>query len=262
MTGYEKLAFFLVGTPLHGPADWLRRLKSWPSRKAHPELSELYAEDGRMNQVLRRATSPTGNCVDVGCHLGVFLNDILKVAPRGKHYAVEPVEAKAQLLQKKYPQVTVVQAALSDATGTTTFFVNDRETAYSGLAPRNKVGHVESVTVKTVRLDELVDASRKIDLIKIDVNGADLMVLRGATALLKRDRPVVMLECTQEGLDNFGTDLDDILDVLQSVDYRPYTLKSWLSGGPPLSAAQMKSAMQYPFQAFNFVLDAFDKTGR
>ena len=44
--------------------------------------------------------------------------------------------------------------------------------------------------------------------------GAESMVLRGALELLRRDRPAVLLECTQGGLDDYGVNSDDVYDFL------------------------------------------------
>ena len=60
-----------------------------------------------MASVLRRDS----NCIDVGAHAGSMLQRMLRVAPQGRHIAIEPIPELAQRLRVKYPMVTVHEAA-------------------------------------------------------------------------------------------------------------------------------------------------------
>jgi len=100
----------------------------------------------------------------------------------------------------------------------------------------------------------VIPADAHIGFIKIDVNGAESMVLRGALELLRRDRPAVLLECTQGGLDDYGVAPNDVFDFLVGpAGYKVQLLKDY-PHGPALDAAGFRTSMQYPFQAFNFAV--------
>jgi FkbM family methyltransferase len=194
------------------------------------------------------------NCIDIGCHIGSFLQELTTIAPRGHHYAVEPVPQKAARLREKFPAVTVLEVALGETNGTAEFFINQAQTSYSGLKKRDVPGALQAVQVQCRRLDGVIPADARIGFIKIDVNGAESMVLRGALELLERDRPAVLLECTQGGLDDYGVRSDDVYDFLVGpAGYRVQLLKDF-PDGPVLDAAGFRQSMQYPFQAFNFAV--------
>lgn len=125
MRPYERIAAHLIGTPLQKPAEWLRWLKGAPGRRAHPELAEIHAEERRIDAVMRRIIQADTHCIDIGCHLGTYLQKIVTLAPRAQHLAFEPVPQKALWLRRKFPRVSVQQAALTDSTGTADFFVHE-----------------------------------------------------------------------------------------------------------------------------------------
>ncbi|HEX2540224.1 MAG TPA: FkbM family methyltransferase [Caldimonas sp.] len=257
MTLYETIASRLVGTPLQAPAEWLRWLKGAPSRLRHPELGELYVEDRRLDEVMRRAIRPATNCVDVGCHLGTYLHKFVTLAPNGTHRAFEPVAHKAEWLRRKFPTVTVMQMALGEATGTAEYFVYEDQTAYSGLAKSKEPGVTpEARQIECRRLDDVVPQDAQVGFLKVDVNGGELGVLRGGRRVLMQDRPLVLLGCTQGGLTDYGLDSAQVHAFLvDEVGYRIYLPKDHLAGGEPLSAARFHETMQYPFQAFNYIVE-------
>ncbi len=252
MSIYENLAARLIGTPLQRPAESLRRLMGAADRRAHPELAELHREGERTQQLVRRVIRPDMGCIDIGCHIGAFLQTLTTLAPAGRHHAFEPVPHKAAWLRRKFPGVTVHQIALGETNGTAEFFVDAARSSMSGFHTA-AAGAAQALQVPCRRLDDAVAPDAAIGFIKLDVNGAELLVLRGAERLLLRDRPFVLLECTPGGLANHGIDSDDVIGFLQSrVGYRLYLLKDYLGGGPALDAAGLRASMTYPFQAFNF----------
>ena len=254
MSMYERIASKLIGTPLQRPAEWLRNLKGARFRRSHPELAEWFAEGGRTDEAVRRVVGPSTNCIDVGCHIGSFLQRIVTMAPQGRHFAVEPVPQKAQALRERFPGVTVLDVALGDRDGEAEFFMHAAQTSYSGLKARAVPGKVESFPVRVRRLDDLIPADVPIGFVKIDVNGGELLALRGAEGLLRRESPFVLLECTRGGLDDYGVDSDEVHDLLEGIGYRILLLKDYLSGGAPLTAERFRKSMEYPFEAFNYAV--------
>jgi len=80
------------------------------------DQNQLY--DLQTMEIMRRSLAPHSNCVDVRCHSGVMLDELLKFAPRGEHYAFEPLPDFFAGLVSKYgtmPNVHLFDAALSDA---------------------------------------------------------------------------------------------------------------------------------------------------
>ena len=255
MSLYEFVAARLIGTRLQRPAEWLRQVRGARFRREHPELIEWFLEGGRTDAYVRRVVAPDTNAIDIGCHIGSFLQTLVTLAPHGHHHAFEPVAHKAAWLRRKFPNVAVHAVALSDATGAAEFHVNMQQSSYSGLKPRGPEGRFERVEVPCRMLDDEMAGQPRIGFVKIDVNGAESRVLRGARAFLRRDRPCLLLECTRSGLDDYGVPSDEVHALLtQECGYRVHLLKDWLEGGPALDAAGFAASMIYPFQAFNYAV--------
>jgi FkbM family methyltransferase len=249
---FHDLRYELIGTPLERPVKRLRAVFRSLRKLRHPELNEIYLEDERVDAVFARVLTPDANCLDIGCHFGSVLSELIRLAPNGTHVAFEAIPEKVNFLRRKFPGVLVHAMALSDTAGVSTFFVNEKRTGYSGLA-RHGGGTFREISVRCRRLDEMADDLPRIAFIKIDVEGAELFVLRGAKKLLERDRPTILFECSPSGPPAFGYGPGDLFDLLTECDYDIYLPKDFLDGGAPIERSRFEAALVYPFQAFNWV---------
>jgi FkbM family methyltransferase len=195
---------------------WARQLRTAQARRDRRDNLNFKA-------ILPGILHPDSNCLDIGASYGGLLDEIVRVAPQGKHIAVEPVAERADELRRRFPDVEVIQCAVSDAAGHERFYVAD-DTALSGLRRRDWLGtDYRDVEVQTTTLDELVPADLKVAFIKLDVEGAELLALRGASRILSDDRPVLWVE--HSGSDNsraYGTSSGDLWDLLASARYRGF----------------------------------------
>jgi FkbM family methyltransferase len=251
----EFLAHHLIGTPLEGLAFQLRDLTHLPQHLKHPELKEIYVESARLQTAMTRIIRPSMNCIDIGAHLGSVLNLIQKLAPHGKHLAIEPIPYKAQWLKQKFPEIEVLQIALSDTVGEVDFFLQPHRSGFSGLRLHQSGKVVENAQVLRVnckKLSDVVPADLSIGFIKIDVEGGELAVLKGGEAILKH-RPVIVFECTQSGLQSYNLSPQEVYQFFEAHSYGIFLVKDWLANGTALSYEQLLQAIQYPFQAFNFL---------
>jgi FkbM family methyltransferase len=250
---YEFFASSVIGTPLQRPAEAIRSLIGLPQRRKRPELREIFLEHGRSRMVLRRAITPETNCIDVGCHLGPVLDDIARLAPRGRHIAIEPLPYKAAWLRRKFPKVEVHQLAVGEEDAVADFYYQPRSSGFSGL---RKLGGEEatSISVRCRRLDDIVPPDRPIGFIKIDVEGGEYGAFRGARRILAECRPIILFECTCPNLDAFGISASQMFAFLtQEMRYHVFLFKDWLSDGEPLDLARFEDSMVYPFKAFNYL---------
>lgn len=156
---------------------------------------------------------PTGTFVDIGAHIGSVFSDVHFRHPRACIVAFEAIPEKAAALQRKFPGFEVHNLALWDREGEASFFVDVEHSASSSLARGRP--EAREILVQTRRLDSLF-ADRVADILKVDVEGAELGVFRGATDLISRSRPVIMFESgpgvafdfTKEAMFSFFTDQD------------------------------------------------------
>lgn len=190
------------------------------------------------------------NCLDVGCHRGSVLDQIVKLSPSGRHAAVEPLPYKAGWLRRKYPGVEVFQVA----DGVVDFYFNQGQSGFSGLAKPVVDRATDLIQVPCRRLDDLVPADRRIGFIKIDVEGAEVAAFRGARRILSEDRPTILFECATSCLAGFDqVPADMFASLVGESGYDIFLIKDRLAGGPPLDLPTFEASMKYPFQAFNFL---------
>jgi FkbM family methyltransferase len=155
-------------------------------------------DNRHLKLLLRFGLRADSHCLDVGANQGLFLGDFLEVAPKGHHIAYEPIPALASALAVRFPDIEIRQRALSNHDGSETFsHVLDPECEpYSGLSGTfaHSGFQTELLSVPTERLDDHLPEGWLPSFIKIDVEGAEHLVLEGAVATLLNAKPVVALE--------------------------------------------------------------------
>ncbi|WP_455353173.1 FkbM family methyltransferase [Streptomyces sp. SYSU K217416] len=167
---------------------------------------------------------PGGTAVDVGGWYGPWSRQLARRA--GRVVAVEPVPHLARLLAATTPaHVDVVHAAATDRDGGTVQLWlppgDGGNRGVSSLVRRDL--HARSIPVPCVRVDSL--GLHGITLIKIDVDGSELNVLRGAEETLLGDRPALFIE-----LEARIGPLEPVLNLLAGHGYRGWVLpgRDWL----------------------------------
>ncbi|MGB3675293.1 MAG: FkbM family methyltransferase [Candidatus Nanopelagicales bacterium] len=147
--------------------------------------------------------------LDVGGHFGIYTVVAGVVNPNATLVAFEPVPDTAAVLQRNLElnrlsgRAVVKQIAALDRTGPAELHVPGGEGSQSSMASfnkagfRDKAGHV--IQIDTTTLDLEAETLGKVSLIKIDVEGFEDRVLRGASRILAEDRPKLIIECLPDG---------------------------------------------------------------
>ena len=233
-------------------------LKKWLKKLPIP-ITQNHRYDIQAKKVIKKVLAKNSNCIDVGCHEGEFLDLFLKYAPQGNHFAFEPLPDYYDNLVKNYGQkCKIYPQALSDEKGESTFNYVISNPAYSGLQKRNYDKPNEkdtSITVQTDLLDQLLPAKTKIDFMKIDVEGGEYQVLKGAVKTLKENRPVVIFEHGLGAADVYGTTPEMVYDLLvNEAGLKVSTMGAWLKGKESFSkkvfCQHFYENVDYYFMAF------------
>jgi len=201
--------------------------------------------DAQTRKVIRKVCRPDSNCIDVGCHKGEILDLMIKFAPNGKHMGFEPIPGLYNKLKEKYSgtSCTISDIALSNTTGVTTFNYVVSNPSYSGIKKRNydRPGEQDTVIeVKTDKLDNIINPSHRADLIKIDVEGAEMLVLEGATGTIAKWKPVIIFEYGLGASDVYGTTPDQLFGFFGQLGYKISLLEHWLNKGPHFSQKEFE----------------------
>lgn len=174
---------------------------------------------------------------DVGANMGQYtLFGAQRVGKTGKVHSFEPSrrmfgELEYNIQLNKLSDICVLnQAAISEASGTARLSqYEEGAEVYGSLgtqhwADKSIIGYDE---VKTITLDEYIVERNisKIDLIKMDIEGAELLALKGAKRILSQsDAPVIILEMSDRNTSGFGYQAVDIWDFFANLGFSMYSL--------------------------------------
>lgn len=168
--------------------------------------------------------------IDVGANIGYYtLAAAVRVGQSGHVYSFEPGADSAARLRENVrlnglSNVTVLEAAVADHSGTAALVLATESEGHSLYeVSASGVGH-SSVSVTT--LDEAVGNDRTVDLVKLDAEGAEVAILRGARTLLTgRHRPVVIVESNPVTLRAAGESPATLKEQLTSLGYSTTVLE-------------------------------------
>ncbi len=157
-------------------------------------------------RALRGLLAPGQRALDVGANVGLYTVIMARaVGPTGHVWSFEPAPATAGLLRanvglNRLRNVTVAAVAAGDSEGEAELLefpdgMDVYNSVGAGVRPAERVSAVRSVRVPAVTLDGYAarEGIRRIDVLKVDVEGAEERVLRGAVGLLRRSPGIVVL---------------------------------------------------------------------
>lgn len=176
--------------------------------------------------------SPSGaTVVDVGASWGLFTYHLARrVGKSGQVYSFEPHPDNAPMLRKldrALPYVHFNQAAVSDEPGTAQLLVparHNRQVTAQGSLAHGFDGQgvdVRKIDVPLVRLDDvLTDVA--VDFVKIDVEGHEMSVLRGGSAMFRRCRPTILIEIEQRHL---SVPIAEVFRLIEDLGYHLFYVR-------------------------------------
>lgn len=165
--------------------------------------------------------------LDVGANYGQYaVLFAALVGPRGKVVSFEPEPAARDVLERNIAingfrnRVTVEPLAVFDSAGTHEFFTRPDDSMSSleraGFGTNSDAADIVQLTVQTVTLDDYLASKRlsEPDWLKIDAEGAEVNVLRGASRVLN-SRTKIVCELHPYAWESFGTTYDDLTALVR-----------------------------------------------
>jgi len=190
-------------------------------------------------KIFEKYLSKGDHFIDIGANLGYMsINASKIVGPNGKILAFEPDNTIYSLLEKNISlnnstNITLSKIGLSDYDGEASFNIATE----SGLSRlENKYNNLEGLilksktTIKVNTLDNFIIENKisniNIKMIKIDVEGHELSILKGGINLLKSSKPIIILEINPGALVQNNLSLTDIIEFLNELNYDSYFINS------------------------------------
>ena len=225
-------------------------------------LSKAY--ERKQSDLARKLLRPGDVAIDVGANVGYYTCLFAGcVGPTGVVYSFEPEERNFRTLRgnverNQLGNVSLHQEAVSDNGGTTDIFLSEENRGDHTLVP---LGDRESQTVSTTTLDDFLQNVRsedRIGLVKIDVQGFEVKVLRGMRKCLAERRVKnLFVEFTPHRISQAGDAPEELLEILRQSEMKAAVMNS-TSGDRFQNLDTIESELRIlkddPYAAFDFWL--------
>ena len=192
-------------------------------------------------QFMQTYLRPGMTVLDIGAHHGFYtLLASRRVGTSGRVIAFEPSPRETKFLNRhvrlnRCSNVTIVTCALGSAEGTgTLFLVEGKETGCNSLRPPEVTDAMRQVTVPVHRVDDILEelSIEMVDAIKLDAEGGELEILKGAGRLLEvKPRPLILAEVQDLRTRPWGYKSNEIIRYLRERGFQWFRpLKGGLLG--------------------------------
>ncbi len=174
--------------------------------------------------VLSRVVQPADVCVDIGANIGILALLMARLAFDGTVYAFEPGDTSYAYLAQNVEtahaaNVVAAQMGVYDITGTLELQVAQSHPGGAYIS-QTAAHEASSEKIHVTRLDDWAETLEltHVDVIKLDIEGAELRVIEGARRTLERFRPFLVVECNPVALERFQkAGPDDLVGVLRDI---------------------------------------------
>ncbi len=218
------------------------------------EASGTITNDWMATFLVTKLCQSNRSFIDVGAHIGSIISEVSHYDSSVKIIAVEAMPDKAVNLRSKFPSIELHECAVGEKNDSEiSFYVNTKQSGYSSLGKpsENNESDTIEITVLIKKLDSLV-MSDDIDVIKIDVEGAELGVLRGSENIISKCSPVIMFESAPPQNDGLGYTKDDMWRFFTNNKYEIFVPNRVAHNGPGLTMEGFSESHIYPRRTTNY----------
>jgi FkbM family methyltransferase len=196
--------------------------------------------------------------IDIGAHVGVWTVALAAAHPKAHVYCFEPTPTSFTMLRhnvalNRLQNVTATQIAVSDSDRFLSFQMTEHTSIYNRVAPskesaedlhRGRFTTARTLEVKSISLDDFCKdrCIERIGFLKIDVEGAEVCVLKGAEQLLRNQAiDLIWIEVDPDNLRELGDSIDELATVMKNMRYTFHILRPDGSPGPPVDIRYQRS---------------------
>ncbi len=167
--------------------------------------------------------------IDVGANFGWYSLLLSKQFPRSKIYSFEPIKNtykyfKKNIEKNKCKNIITNNIGLSNENKKITFFYSERHSGMTSSRNLENLPDIKKYYINVKTLDAYCYSNKlNPDFIKCDVEGAELLVFKGAKNTLLNNKPIVFSEILRKWSKKFNYDPNDIFKFFYDLGYRSYT---------------------------------------
>ncbi|WPF89672.1 FkbM family methyltransferase [Cyanobacterium aponinum AL20118] len=226
----------------------------WECSWKNPENLPTLVNDQISSTILTKLCEKDKVFIDVGSHIGSIISAVKSYNSQIEIIGIEAIPEKVIKLRKAFPFVEIYECAVGDREGEVCFYINTLKSGYSSLGrkkdPRNQE-EMKEIKVQLKTLDNLIPSDKKVGVIKIDTEGAELGVLRGAVNLISRNRPLIMFESGPNNND-LGYTKEDMWLFFENINYQLIIPNRLAHNGDSLTLEGFIESHLYPRRTTNY----------
>lgn len=201
------------------------------ARTCATELLNLGYNEKFEFDMVAKLISKNAMVLDIGANCGIFSLSLIKRDPTIKIIAIEPVpEIYNSFLENLMlnnvvkENIDIRNFGFADYIGTSKFYYYPFETGNSSMVNHKNSSQAEVIEIPIYTVDSVISKEKfKVDFIKCDVEGAELLVFKGAKKTLIEQKPIIMAEMLRIFSKKFGYHPNDLIEYLEQLGYRCFT---------------------------------------
>ncbi|MAG58519.1 MAG: hypothetical protein CMJ83_19700 [Planctomycetes bacterium] len=238
---------------------WGDELHLSPSFHIDRNIIALGTYDRDLHLAFEHCVEPGMTCLDVGANLGEMTLHLARlVGAGGRVHAFEPAprirdRLTAHVARNHYEdRVTVHPLALADHEGSLPLTcpspTEDNQGTASLVDLVSSTPTAETTRVPIMTLDELAERHPipRIDLVKVDIQGAEPLFLRGADTVLRRDHPILFIEVSKTDLAHGKATPRALIRQLTEIGYTVRTLRRGGTAGVRIDPVTVDESFDVP----------------
>lgn len=184
--------------------------------------------------VFTNLIEPNAVIIDAGANIGSYSLFCSSKASSGHVYSFEPIEINIKQIKENIrlsnkKNITVVEKGLWNKNETLTFSIEKSSENNLGTFTASSLKNSDmEIKCKVVTLDSFVDENniKRLDYIKMDIEGAELFALKGALSTVKKFRPTILMEINKVACERFNYKCQDLFEILKEFNYKVFKIES------------------------------------
>jgi FkbM family methyltransferase len=173
---------------------------------------------------------PNAVIFDVGANMGWYSITLAKYMPKTQIYAFEPIKKTYEYLKKNIDlngvtNITPFNFGFSDTNKTSDFYYYPEGSGNASLVNVSNAKNIEKLSCAVKRMDDFVTSEHcHVDVMKCDVEGAELFVFQGGIKTIERDTPVIFSEILRKWSKKFHYHPNEIVRFFEKLGYVCYSV--------------------------------------